>query len=128
MQTRPNYLKGQRKTVEQHIILGFRFLIQLTRHTKLISKRGTNFWTKSIKKEMDNVRVALEVLKGVTPYQTREGKVKLGFKYVGTHMIVDIRMDSKFICKARLVAGVNNMAPPSFITYSSVVTRDSVRL
>ena len=43
-------------------------------------------------------------------------------------MIFDIKMDGKFTCRVRLVAGGHKMAPPSSITYSIVVTRESVRL
>ena len=45
---------------------------------------------------MANVSIAFEVLKGVKPEQMRERKVKLGFKYVGTHMIFDIKTENKF--------------------------------
>ena len=37
-------------------------------------------------------------------------------------------MDRKFTCKARLVEGAHNTAPPLSVTYSSFVTRESVRL
>ena len=90
---------------------------------KIDQKTGTNFWTKEIEKEVANVHVAFKVFKGATPAQMREGKLKLLFKYVGTHMIFDIKMDGKFTRKARLVAGRHKMAPPSSINYSSVVTR-----
>ena len=89
---------------------------------------GTTFWTKATEKEMDNFHVAFEVLKRETLDKMREGKVKPVFKYVGTHMIFDIKMGGKFTHKARLVAGVHKMTPLFFITYSSVVTRESVRL
>ena len=89
---------------------------------------GTNFWKKEIEKEMANVCVSLEVLKGVTPENMKEGKIKPRFKYVRTHIIFDIKMYGEFTHKSGLVAGGNNTAPPSFITYSSVVTRESVRL
>ena len=46
---------------------------------------------KIIEKEMANICVAFEVLKGATPDQTRERNVKPGFKYVQTHMIIDIK-------------------------------------
>ena len=58
----------------------------------------------------------------------REGKVKLGFIYVGIHMIFYIKMDGKFTRKSRLVAGRYKTLPPLSITHSIVVTRDSVRL
>ena len=55
-----------------------------------------------------------------------EVKLKPGFKYVGTHMIFDIKMNSKFTHKSRLVPGGHNMAPPFSITYYSVVIREIV--
>jgi len=58
----------------------------------------------------------------------RSGKVKPGFTYCSTHMIFDIKMDGKFARKARLVADGHKTRPRSSITYSSVVSRDSVRI
>ena len=84
---------------------------------------GTTFWTKAIEKKMDNVHVAFEVLGGVTPENIREGNVESVFKYVGTNMIFDIKIDGNFTNKDRLVAGVHKMTPPFSITYSRVVTR-----
>ena len=89
---------------------------------------GTDFWTKAIAKEMKNVRIAFESVDGVTPEQMREGKVKPGFNYITTHMIFDIKMDGKFTRKARLVADGHKTMAPAAITYSSVVSRDSVRI
>ena len=43
-------------------------------------------------------------------------------------MIFDIKMDGKFTRKARLVADVHKTAPLSSITYSSVVSRETVRI
>ena len=77
---------------------------------------------------MDNVRVSLNVLKVVKPEQTREVKVKPGYKYVGTHMVFDIKMVGKFTCKARLLSGGHKTAPSLSITYYSVVTREIVKL
>ena len=77
---------------------------------------------------MANVRVAFQVLKVVTLEQMIEGKVKPGFKYVGTHIIFDIKMDGKFTRKARLAAGGHKTAPPSSTSYYSVVTSEIVRL
>ena len=83
---------------------------------------------KAIEKEMDNVHVSFDSLKVVTPEQMREGKVKQGFKYIGTHMIFDKKMDSKFTHKSRLGAGRHKTAPKLSIIYSSLVTMKSVRL
>ena len=56
--------------------------------------------------------VSFEVSKELVPEQIIEVKVKPGFKYVGTHMIIDIKMERKFNCNARLVAGVHKTHPP----------------
>ena len=44
------------------------------------------------------------------------------------HIIFDIKMDWKFTRKARLVTNFHTTAPPSLITYSSVVSRESARI
>ena len=89
---------------------------------------GTNFWMKAIEKEMANVRVAFEKLENISVEEMKTGKIKPGFKFCSTHMIFDIKMDGKFTRKARLVADGHKTDVPSSITYSSVVSRDSVRI
>ncbi len=91
-------------------------------------KTGTSLWTAAIDKEMKNVRVAFETQDGVTVDEMKTGKVKPGYKFITTHMIFDIKMDGKFTRKARLVADGHKTDTPSSITYSSVVSRESVRL
>ena len=53
---------------------------------------------------MKSVRIAFDELEGVTEEEIQTGKVKPGYKYCGTHIIFDIKMDGKFTRKARLVA------------------------
>ena len=61
------------------------------------------------------------------PDNLRTGKAKLpGFKELGVHMVFDIKMDGKFTRKARLVANGNKTLPTKDMTYSSVVSQDSV--
>ena len=43
-------------------------------------------------------------------------------------MIFDVKLGENFRRKARLVAGGHTTDPPSSITYSSVVSRESVRI
>jgi hypothetical protein len=50
----------------------------------------------------------------------------VGYQEIDCHMIFDIKMDLTW--KARFVAGGHMTATPSSITYSSVVSRDSVRI
>ena len=77
---------------------------------------------------MANVCVDSRFFKGVIPYQMGEEKVKPGFEYVRTYMIFDGKMDGKFTRRYILVADRYKTAPPQSMTYSSVVTRESVRL
>ena len=57
-----------------------------------------------------------------------EGGQKLvGYQEICCHMIFDIKMDRRFTRKACYVSGGHTTYPPSSITYSSVVSRDSIR-
>ena len=90
---------------------------------------GTDFWWNAIQKEMKKVMVAFEYDESVTPQQIRDGLAKgnyVGFQEIKCHMIFDVKMD--LTRKARFVAGGHLTEPPASITYSSVVSRDSVRL
>ena len=52
--------------------------------------------------------------------------VFVGFQEIGCHLVFVVKMD--FTQKDRFVAGGHTTKTPSSITYSSVVSRDSVRL
>jgi hypothetical protein len=80
---------------------------------------NTTFWFDAIQKEMKNVRVAFKFL------DTGE-RVPIGYKWIKCHLIFDVKMD--FTRKARYVAGGHMTDPPATLTYSSVVSRDSVRI
>ena len=95
---------------------------------KIDAETGTDLWTESIKKEMGKVRVAFERWDEGTLEQARDGKKLVGYQEIGCHMIFDIKMDGSFTRKARLVAGGHTTEAPASITYSSVVSRESVRL
>jgi len=89
---------------------------------------GTDLWEKAINKEMSRVNVAWETHDGHTPEQVRAGEAPeiTGYQEIGCHPIFDVKMD--FTRKVRFVAGGHTTKAPSSITYSSVVSRDSVRL
>ena len=53
----------------------------------------------------------------------RKGKTRSGYEYVNVHIIFDIKINGKFSRRERLVADFHTTAPPSPITYSSVVYR-----
>ncbi len=89
---------------------------------------GTDFWRKALGKEMNKVKVAWTAADGVSPEQARTGKEPsmIGYQEIRCHVIFDVKMD--FTRKARFVAGGHTTDTPGSITYSSVVSRDSVRL
>ena len=88
---------------------------------------GTDLWSKAIEKEMARVRVSFEEWdKGSTRAEAKEKVV--GFKEIPTHMIFDIKIGD-LVRKCRLVADGHKIEPDvSTITYSSVVSRDSIRI
>jgi hypothetical protein len=68
---------------------------------------------------MRNVMVAFDI--------REDNKVPIGYKEIGCHLVFDIKSDT-LARKARFVAGGHRTDPPKESTYSSVVSRDSVRL
>ncbi len=78
---------------------------------------NTTYWREAIQKEMTNNKMAFKFLD--------EDKNKpIGYKWIKCHMIFDVKKD--FTRKAQYVAGVRMTDPPPSITYSSVVSRDSI--
>ena len=85
-------------------------------------ENGNNLWWDAICKEMKNVRIAFE------PFEGNIKDLPPGYQKINCHMIFDIKMGENFRRKARMVAGGHTTDTPSSITYSSVVSRDSVRI
>jgi hypothetical protein len=79
---------------------------------------GTHFWHDAIAKEMNNIMPAFEF--------REDNKPPLGHKFITCHMIFDIK--SGLTRKAWLVAGGHMTNEPHESVYSSVVSRDSVRI
>ena len=82
---------------------------------------GNTKWADAINKEMKNVRVAFKVI------DEPPGFRKSGYQHIKCHLVFDIKMDT-YQYKARMVAGGHMTETPSSMTYSSVVSRDSVRI
>ena len=89
---------------------------------QLDRENGNTLWWDAICKEMKNVRIAFEVwnkdVKDIPP----------GYQEIKCHIIFDIKMGENFRRKARMVAGGHVTDTPAALTYSSVVSRDSVRI
>ena len=86
---------------------------------KIDRETGTDLWAKAIAKEMKNVMVTFSF--------TEDDRVPVGHRKVTVHMVFDVKITLQR--KARLVADghkVPETAKES--TYSSVPSRDSVRL
>ena len=79
---------------------------------------GTTFWRDAIEKEMKNVGIAFEFCE--------DGKIPVAHTEIKCHMVFDIK--STLQRKARFVAGGHLTDPPKDSVFSSVVSRDSVRL
>ena len=77
-------------------------------------------------KELSGVRVAFEQWNSGTIEEVQQGKKLIGFQEICCHMIFDIKMD--LTRKARFFAGGHTTETPSWLTYSSVVSRESVRI
>lgn len=89
---------------------------------------GTDFWEKAINKEMSKAQVAYEEVGDYTPEDVRTNKVPElhGYQEIDCHIVFDVKMD--FTRKARYVAGGHTTDTPVGLCYSSVVSRESVRI
>jgi Reverse transcriptase (RNA-dependent DNA polymerase) len=79
-------------------------------------ENGNTLWEDAIMKEANGVNIAFEV--------REDGKPPLGFKHVQLMMIFNIKMD--FTRKARLLTRGDLTDTPPALTYSSVISRESV--
>ena len=88
---------------------------------KFDAENGNTLWWDAILKEMRNVRPAFENWEG------SKEDLPPGYQEIKCHIIFDIKMGENFRRKARFVAGGHTTeVPDNLITYSSVVSRDSV--
>jgi len=78
----------------------------------------TDYWHKVILKEMKNNAIAFKFIE--------DDAVPIGYQWIPCHMIFDIKLD--LTRKARFVAGGHWTDPDPTLSYSTVVTRDSVRI
>ena len=89
---------------------------------RLDQENGDSQWREAICNEMRNIRPAFEVWeKDVEP-------IPPGYQQIKCHMIFDVKMGENFRRNARVVAGGHTTETPTSLTYSSVVSRDSVRI
>ena len=80
-------------------------------------ENGNNYWEEAIKKEYDEVSVAFKLLKD-------NQQVPPTYQEITCHLIFEVKFDLRR--KARYVAGGHLTETPTHMTYSSVVSRESV--
>ena len=95
---------------------------------QLDEENGNHMWADAIQKEMSKARVSYKIIDGCTPEQVRSNQVDelRGHQEIKCHIIFDVKMD--FTRKARFVAGGHMTEAPNSLTYSSVVSRESVKI
>ena len=71
---------------------------------------------------MANIKIVFEL------YDGTEEDIPSNYQKVDCHIIFDIKMGENFRRKARMVAGKHKTKTSAALTYSSVVTRDSVKI
>ena len=86
---------------------------------KIDEECNNHLWRDAIEKEMKNVKVAFEIME-------ENSRPPPGYKQIPLRLIFDVKMD--LTRKAQLVAGGHKTDPPTTLTYSTVVLRESVRI
>ena len=88
---------------------------------RIDEKAGNDLWQTAIREEMTNYRVAFERFDG-------DVQSLVGYEEITAHLVFDIKLSENFRRKARYVADGHRTGVPAAITYSTVVSRDSVRI
>jgi hypothetical protein len=99
---------------------GIRVPKSVAKTKRLHQANSDTLWWDAICKEAKNVRIAFEEFEGDV------SAIPPGYQEIRCHMIFDIKMGETFRRKARMVADGHRTETPAALTYSSVVSRDSV--
>ena len=117
---RNRILKAMKKRYfRTHQKFGIELPKTVKRALEIDEETGTTFWRDAIKKEMNTVMIAFDILE--------EGAgVPVGYNFIGCHMVFDIKQGT-LQRKARLVCD-GSRTETEVPTYASVVSRESVRI
>ena len=97
----------------------FGILQNVVKAQELNTRNGNTNWQDLIKKEYNNVKVAFKLLED-------NSKPPPVFKEITCHLIFEVKFNIHQ--KAQYVAGGHHTDPPSTLTYSSVVSRESIKI
>ena len=101
---------------------GIRLPKSIKEAKELDQKNGNTLWWDAITKEMRNVRIAFE------DWNKPLSEILPGYSKLTCHLIFEIKLSENFRRKARFVAdGHKHPVKPS-LSYSTVFSRDSVRI
>ena len=91
-------------------------------------ENGNHLWGDAIRKEMSKVAAAFDPRHDLDPeaIRSRRDLSLTGYQEIRCHIVFDCKID--FTRKARFCAGGHTTETPASLTYSSVVSRDSIRL
>ena len=111
--SKPKYLKRTHK-----------FGVELPKYVAdahaIDKKNGNTFWADDIANEVENVRVAFDVV-------PNGHHIPQNYQNFHCHMIFDVKMED-FGCKAIYVAGGHMKNSPPTIAYTSIVGREAVQI
>ena len=100
---------------------GFKVPKNVTDAYAIDKENGNTLWNEAIKEEMQKIKGAMKI------YNGHPNELK-GYQEITGHIIFDIKLGEGFRRKARFVGDGHKTETPSSVTYSSVVSRDSVRI
>ena len=83
-------------------------------------ENGNTLWWDVVCQDMKNAHPAFE------PWEKPVGDIPPGYQEIKCNLIFDIKMGENFLRKAHFVAGGHMTETPTTLTYSYVVSRDSV--
>ena len=86
---------------------------------ELDRENGNSYWSDAIARKYENITVAFQLLDD-------GDKVPPAYQEITCHLIFEVKFDLRR--KARHVAGGHLTETPSSMTYSSVVSRESIRI
>ena len=101
---------------------GFKLPKTVQEALEIDKENGNTLWKDAIEQEMRNVLPAFE------RFDKPLDQMMVGYKKIKLHMVFDIKLGENFRHKARLVAGGHVTTVDANLAYSSVVSRDSVRI
>jgi hypothetical protein len=91
----------------------------ISRAFEIDSENGNKYWSEAMKKEVNTVRPALQILHN-------NERPPPGYQRIDLMTVFDVKMD--LTRKARICARGDQTEAPMSVTYASVVTRESIRI